>query len=225
MSIKDLINARYSARIWDKKPVSQEKIDYILHCAYKAPSKQCLYPYEIVAITDSPKGKAFKDELYWNDTWCSDGIRAESPKSKNKRYNGQYKAPLLLCWVNRDPFIRKEEWMEEQAIVDATVSSSFAMLAAEEQGLQTCFGKCHSIEWNNSLFGKEDKKFYIAVGIGYASEVEEDYNDPSLDMLIPVERDGEIDGYDTKNLPQHWSINKHTRRKDTPEYEEIVKYI
>ena len=171
--LKDIIYNRYSGRIWDEKSVDQKQISYILDCALKAPSKQCMYPYEIHVITDSQEGKDFKEFLFWNDTWCADGLRAnpEQVYSTDKRYNGQYRAPVLLCWTNRTPdlnisnesiaFKNKEDWAREQALVDATVSSSFAMLAAEELGLQTSFGRCHTEIWKNSVFGKDEKELYM----------------------------------------------------------------
>lgn len=233
--IRDLVNNRYSGRVWNlKRPIDQEKIDYIVDCAIKAPSKQCMYPYELHVITNSKQGKRFKSNLFWHDTWCADGLRA-NPKqidSKDKRYNGQYRAPILLVWTDRNPdlsispespaFQRKEPWAREQAIIDATVSSSFAMLAAEEQGLQTSFGRCHSEFWNKSVLGKGKKEFFIAVGIGYAPV---NPNDPGEDMLVPVERDGEVDGYDTKNMNQSWPVERHSQRNHIPSRDELVKVV
>jgi hypothetical protein len=232
--IRDLVNNRYSGRVWEDKPISQEKIDYIVDCALNAPSKQCLYPWELHVITDSKAGKEFKDYLFWNDTWCENGLRANpnGVYSKNKRYNGQYRAPVLLVWTDRNPdlsvspespaFHKKESWATEQALIDSTVSSSFAMLAAEEQGLQTSFGRCHSVEWRNSVLGKGNKEFYIAVGIGYAPV---DPNDPGEDMLVGVERNGVVDGFDTKNMNQNWPLERHSQRNHIPSRDELVKVV
>lgn len=232
--LRDIIKKRYSGRVWSDKPVIQEKIDYIVDCALSAPSKQCLYPYELHVITDSKSGKEFKDYLFWNDTWCEGGLRAnpEGVYSKNKRYNGQYRAPVLLVWADRNPdltvspesksFHKKESWTLEQAMIDATVSSSFAMLAAEEQGLQTSFGRCHSAEWKNSVLGAGVKEFYIAVGIGYAPV---DPNDPQQDMLVAVERDGEVDGFDTKNMDQSWPVERHSQRDHIPTRDQLLKIV
>lgn len=232
--IKDLVNNRYSGRIWENKPILQEKIDYIVDCALKAPSKQCLYPWQLHVITDSRAGKQFKDNLFWNDTWCTiNGGRTPPDEidSKDKRYNGQYRAPVLLVWTDRNPdskiskdslnFQKKENWSQIQAIVDATVSSSFAMLAAEEQGLQTSFGRCHPEKIENSVLGN-DKKFYIAVGIGYAPI---NPNDPGEHMLTPIKRNGEIDGFETKNMDQNWPVKNHSQRNHIPSRDHLLQII
>jgi nitroreductase len=235
--LRNIIDNRYSGRIWDKEVPGKTQLDYILDCAYKAPSKQSLYPYEIHVITNSKKGRKFKDFLFWQNTWCSSKGRIKDKTSLNKKYNGQYRAPILLCWTNRavtnmhthaDAKLFQggasnlHDNEHEQALVDATVSASFAMLAAEEQGLQTSFGRCHQEEWNKSVFGT-DKRFYMAVGIGYATASPSESHPNDGGMLTPIVRDGVADGWETKNLAQDY--NGPHLRDGRPARDALIKFV
>lgn len=227
--ILDLIKNRYSARKFTDQPIEQEKIEYIIECAYNAPSKQSIYPWTLYVLGESPTAKGFKEWLFWEDTWCYRGKRAllEARKSDDKRFNGQYKAPLLLMWGYRNISSKDHEghdyWKfyksgSRQDIMDITVSASFALLAAEELGLRTGFGGCHSDTYEDTPLGK-DINIVLALGIGYAEE------DNSLPMITPIERNGKMHGYDTKNMGQTYPIEHHCHRSIKPSKEQLVKYI
>lgn len=231
--IRDLVNNRYSARIWLDNPIEQEKIDYIIECAFKAPSKQSLYPWTMFVLGEDPKAKEFKNWLFWEDTWCYKGERAKpaGKHSNDKRFNGQYRAPLLLLWAHRDlnPEQHKDQhywehywpYAQQQNLVDMTTSASFALLAAEELGLRTCFGRCHSWEYTDTVLGEGRINVDLALGIGYAEE--HDYSQ-NLSSLWPVERNGRLEGYDTRNLDQNYPNPNHYRSKKPPA-ETLIKYI
>ena len=223
--IQDLINNRYSARKWLDKSIEQEKINYIIDCAYNAPSKQSLYPWTLYVLDESPKCKEFKDWLFWNDTWCYKGQRLaeQGQHSNDKRFNGQYKAPLLLLWAHRNLTNTEEDysqWIQQRNLIDITVSSSFALLAAEELGLRTCFGKCHSVEYTDTFLDKGTVNVGLALGIGYAED--DDNNDI---MLFPVTKDNQVQGYDTKNLNQNYPVYKHSTRKNKPDKNKLVRHL
>jgi hypothetical protein len=215
--ILDLLNKRYSARTFTNKSIEQEKIDYVINCAYTAPSKQCNYPWTLYVLDESPTSKEFKEWLFWEDTWCVDSERAQEKdrNSNNKRFNGQYRAPLLLMWALRGTG-PNPMWSD---IMDITVSASFAMLAAEELELKTCFGACHSISYKNTALGKEEVNVVLSVGIGYAEE------DNTIPMVFPIEKDSILQGYETKNLNQDYPIEHHTRRGRKPSKDQLIKYI
>ena len=224
----DVISKRYSARIWDDKDVEQSKVNYILDCAYNAPSKQCVYPYEILVLGNSEKAKTIKDWLYWNDTWCVDGERAvyKKRKSPEKRFNGQYRAPILLLWSfkpisdshkNSNHYNFHPKQLDVGHEVDMAVSASFAMLAAEEQGLATCFGRCHSVEMKHELL---TGTIPLALGIGYATPT------TKTDSIIePVYKDERLEGYDGRNTLQSFPIEKHDVRIRKPSFDKIIKVI
>jgi nitroreductase len=228
--ILDLIKNRYSARKFTDRPIEQEKIDYIIECAYNAPSKQSMYPWTLFVLGNSPTAKAFKEWLFWEDTWCYNGERAryEDRKSNDKKFNGQYKAPLLLMWAFRNPEIKNTDDYQHMKtyqprdladVRDITVSASFALLAAEEQGLRTGFGGCNSWSYVDTPLGKDEVNVIISVGVGYAEE------DDTVPMITPIERKLKLQGYDTKNLSQSYPIEHHCIRQLKPSKDKIVKYI
>lgn len=233
MSIKNLINNRYSARNFLDREIEQSKIDYILDCAVNAPSKQSLYPYKINVLGQGPESKKFKEFLFWEDTWCAPtGLRADENyfKSDNKRFNGQYRAPLLLLWTHNtldekthngtsyyNEYLKGEE---ENNLLDMTVSASFALLAAEELGLNTSFCKCHSYEYYDTILGAHTK-VGIGLGIGYA-ETDENHKGRMLD---PVYKNDKLQGYDTKNLSQDFPLKAHSARRRKPAVEDLIFYI
>lgn len=229
--LKDIINKRYSARIFNDTTIEKEKIDYILDCALNAPSKQSVYPYTIYVLGNSKKATKFKKWLFWHDTWCAAGHRADIVKKtpENTRFNGQYNAPLLFLYAHRElenlvhtPLEQTvHAYKQEADLVDMTVSASFAMLAAEEQGLRTCFGRCHSYEYVDTILGDGSVKIGMALGMGYASSV-----DDTSPMMIPVyNKKKKLQGYDTNNLEQSYPIEKHNARQNNPAVDKLFKFI
>lgn len=223
--LRDIIKNRYSARTFLDREIEQDKIDYILECATTAPSKQGLYPYKIFVLGTSEEAQKIKDWLFWENTWCVNGLRAvpEDKDSTNKRFNGQYKAPLVLVYVAYPPdavenhvhpdylkdFLKNSK---DKINTDATVSASFAMLAAEEQGLRTCFGKCHDEKLVSEKLGLKSKAV-IVVGMGYA----EDYTEEVEYMGQEVYKDNILQGYQPKNLPQNTVVPDHYDRQRKPD--------
>lgn len=231
--IQNLIKNRYSARNFLDTKIEQDKIDYILDCAINAPSKQSLYPYTINVLGTGKQSTEFKEFLFWEDTWCApSGERAdkEFEGGDNKRFNGQYRAPLLLLWTHKTLNSKQHQktnyWdqynlaAEENNLLDMTVSASFAMLAAEEMGLKTSFCKCHSYEYHDTVLGKH-AKVGIGIGIGYA---EADKNHKRK-MLDPVYKHEKLQGYDTKNLDQNFPLESHSSRRRKPGLSELITYI
>jgi nitroreductase len=230
--INDLIKNRYSARTWTNQEIDDYKTNYIVEAACNAPSKQSLYPWKLYILGDSEESKKFKEWLFWEDTWCVNGERAnpKDRKSPEKRFNGQYRAPLLLLWAHRDldPEKHKDEnywnyyraYTQEQNLIDMTVSASFAMLAAEEQGLRTSFGRCHSWEFEHKIFDGGKAIIGIALGIGYAEE-HKDYDT----MIYPVTKNKRLEGYETKNLSQNFPLKKHNIRKNKPDIKQITHAV
>lgn len=222
--LKNIIKNRYSARTFLDIEIEQDKIDYILECATHAPSKQGIYPYKIFVLGTSDKAQEIKEWLFWENTWCVNGQRAipEGKDSNNKRFNGQYKAPLVLIYVGYPPesvenhvsadylkdFLKNSA---DKINTDATVSASFAMLAAEEQGLRTCFGKCHDEKLVAEKLGIPSKAV-IVVGIGYA----EDYEGEAGILGQEVYKDGTLQGQQPKNLPQTTNVPDHYDRQRKP---------
>lgn len=227
--LKELIKNRYSARSFKDTPIESEKVNYILECALSAPSKQSLYPYEILVLHNSPAAIEFKNWLFWHDTWTNNGKRVD-PKNKTARttsFNGQYRAPLVFLYAYRTPSNLKHkpgDVAKNRSVLDSmdmAVSASFAMLAAEEQGLRTCFGKCHSDYYVNSLLGEGKISIGLALGIGYATSVG---NNKS--MVQPVfDNKKKVQGYDTNNLEQSFPLSRHNVRQNKPNLTKLYRFI
>lgn len=227
--IRNLINKRYSARFFNSSPVELEKVNYILECALNAPSKQSLYPYEILVLGNSNAANEFKNWLFWHDTWTNNGKRLDSKNKipKNTRFNGQYRAPLVFLYAYRVPTNLKHspgDLNKNRDVLDTmdmAISASFAMLAAEEQGLRTCFGKCHSDEYVNTPLGGGKIRIGLALGMGYAKSVTN-----SNSMLQPIFNNNKsIQGYDTKNLEQSFPLAKHNVRQNKPNKNKLFRFI
>jgi len=229
--LKRIIDKRYSARSFHNTVIEENKTNYILDCALKAPSKQGVYPYKIYVLGHSENAIKFKQWLFWHDTWCANKIRADKKNKKpdNTRFNGQYNAPLLFLYAHRVPYNlvhapleqTNAEWRQEADLIDMTVSASFAMLAAEEQGLRTCFGRCHSYEYVDTILGEGSVRIGMALGMGYADSVDNNSN-----MMTPVIGEtGQLQGYDTNNLEQTYPLKKHNCRRNKPNKNELFTFI
>jgi len=136
-----------------------------------SPSKQGKYDHEIYVITDSSEGKEIKKWLYWENTYCLDGVRGK-PGPGLRRYNGQVLAPIVLLWITKklQGYSDTNELESQRVRDDAIISATMAMIAAEELGLRTGFNSTiGKLEIEQKLkLNLENKTPVIAVGMGYA---------------------------------------------------------
>ncbi len=120
--IDDLFDAICTTRVFLDNPVPQTDIDAIINAANKAPSKNCLYPYRILALTNSEEAKKAKYHLYrycctteWdidkNDMLYYDFDRSTitSPKIHMIQCLRQIMAPLVLCFIGEFVDDKNEE--------------------------------------------------------------------------------------------------------------------
>lgn len=108
-----LIQTRQSVRDFQNKKVEQEKIDQISQAILQAPSSRGIYPCEFIFV----QNKELVNQL-------SEAKEHGSAFLKN--------APLALA-VIADPN-KADVWVE-----DASIACTYAMLAAVELGLATCW--------------------------------------------------------------------------------------
>lgn len=227
MSISTIIKKRITTKNWNDIPLEQHKIDYILDCATNAPSKQSLYNYRIVVLGNSEKAIDVKTWLFQSDTWCDNKGNRLGKASTMRNYNGQYKAPLVLVWLQKEQDYNKSNTnkklkrhqTQETDLVDITVSASFAMLAAEEQSLQTGFGRCHGVTELAKKLGYSGSRAELVLGIGYGTDHSLSDNH---DKLIVYNKKGNMMGYNDKNIPADAPGVK--RRANKPTMEELIHY-
>jgi len=203
--LKKQLSERFTAKWWDSILVDPTDLKYVLDCAYLAPSKQGRYNYNIYVLGNDEKSTAFKNWLYWENTWCLDKIRGKEGDGL-KRFNGQVLAPTVLMWVANDTGSETRD--------DCIVSASIAMCAAHEKNLQTGF---------NSCLGEKEISNYLSItghatvllGIGYATTDE-------LKSRPVYQNDLEV-GFDLSNTDP--SIVDHYNRIDKPKFSKLVKYL
>ena len=113
--LDSLFDSRHTVRLFLDEPVLENDVDKIITAAVKAPSKNCLNPYNIMVITDSVEGKKFKKHLCENvcvtiwdidkdkqvDSYDFDRSSITTPKIKNVQQLKQLEAPLVLAFVGQ----------------------------------------------------------------------------------------------------------------------------
>ena len=182
--LKELLEKRFTAKWWSEKPVEKYKLDYVLDCIKKAPSKNGKYDYDLFILGDSEKSKKFKQWLYWENTYCLDLKRAPGGPIGNRRYNGQVLAPIVLIWVTK--------YKHKDTEQDCVVSSTIAMLAAEEQNLYTGFNGCLGEEEIANKLGVKGNAV-IAIGLGYIDKMDSE-------VTRDVYKDDILHGFDIANV-------------------------
>jgi nitroreductase len=236
MDVLKILKQRYTTKLWLDTPVTDTQLDYVLQCAYLAPSKMAHHSHKIVALTDSVEGKAIKDWLFYEHTWAWDGypaydIPAGHQSTEDRDYNGQYHAPVVLIWLSELKDTRRvtvqkqirDEWVQYtvgtpdayQQRSDIYISATTAMLAAEEQGLNTGYGVCHHNKMVAERLGMPSYHAVVAMGMGYPAD--------TADSEVPVlDAEGRQLGLCVPNTPPgqpHWN------RDDKPTQTQMIKVI
>jgi hypothetical protein len=210
--LKDVLSKRFTAKHWDlEKNIEQSKIDYIIDCAYLAPSKLAARLHKIVVLTESFKATEIKNWLFYEHTHTTDGDRAKENGISLKMFNGQYRAPIVLAWLNPIDLpaqiqrtysgvtmsVNAPDFQQRQN--DIFISSMCAVAAAEEQGLNTGFGSCHDHSEVAKKLGVNGYLCPIVVGIGYARDMSKEESEHGV--LIPiVDHTDTIIGFDASNI-------------------------
>lgn len=211
----DVLKKRFTTKHWDhSKPISNDQLEYITDCIYMAPSKMAAHLHTCVVITDSEEGKKIKDWLFYETTWTGNGRLLEDGDQDTVRmYNGQYRAPVVIAWLNPinsaatdikvyggvTTKVHLPSFQQRQN--DIFISTMAAIMAGEEQGLNTGFGSCHDHKLVAEKLGFPDHECPIIVGFGYAedmTELEKEYG-----ILIPIfdpNNEETILGYDATNF-------------------------
>lgn len=209
--LKDLLSNRYTAKWWSDDSVDSEKLQYILDCTYLSPSKNGKWNYEVFVLGNNEKSISIKEWLYWENSYCIDGERLKEGPIGNRRYNGQITAPIVLVWVTKD---RNNEMFN-----DCMVSSTIAMMAAQEQGLQTGFNACQGQKDLAKKLNREESYAYISLGIGYIDNV--DGVDNSIQR--EVVKDNVRHGFDYGNVDV--SVTRGPNRDKKPDIGTLIKLI
>jgi len=211
------LERRFTAKWWQEQQLEADKIAAILKCAWLAPVKQGIYDFEIHVLTDSDRGKAFKEWLYYENTACLNRQRGlEGPGLR--RYNGQVLAPMVMIWLahthpsnnhgdETSDFIRVNN--------DCHVSATMAMCQAEELGVRTGFCGCLGGREIADKLNRPDHTAVVSVGFGYA--------EPDSEIQRKVYKDQVEIGFDLSNTSP--DIRTSLNRKDRPSKNSLIKYV
>lgn len=241
-NILELLKKRYTTKLWQDTPVTDAQLDYVLQCAYLTPSKMAHHSHTVIALTNSRQGIEMKDWLFYEHTWAWDGypayaLPANFASKEEKDYNGQYHAPIVLLWLSKltaeqritvNKKINNETLQYNVSTPDADqqrsdiyISATAAMLAAEEQGLNTGYGVCHHARMVAARLGMPQHYAVVAMGIGYPQPSNQ--INSMEDLAMPVlDKQGNRLGFCMANtLPgdPHWN------RDDRPSFVQMMKII
>tara|TARA_B100000214_G_C23643206_1_gene479405 strand:- start:11 stop:604 length:594 start_codon:yes stop_codon:yes gene_type:complete len=189
--LKDLLKTRVTTKWWSDKIVEDDKVEYVLDCIRRAPSKQLNYNFKVIIFDESKRCKEIKNWLYWEHTYCLNKIRGGKGEGL-KRFNGQVLAPIVIAWAS--------EKNDLEVIEDIMVSSTTALLAAEEIGLDTGFNGCLEAKELGQKIG--EPYVHMLLGMGYS-------DNKSGDNIRKVYKDGVEVGWDLDNGAQGECINNN----------------
>lgn len=213
--LKEHLKHRFTAKWWDPKPVEPEKINAVLEAAYLAPSKQGVYRYEILVVTDSEEGKKFKQWLYDENTWCFEGALTKDG-ADDKRFNGQVLAPVLLLYLSKKENHNDLEDLNLRNRVDTIVSATTAMCAAAELGLATGFNATFNGAEISKYLHRSDVVCTMMLGLGYATA------DQRVRRGI-YDQSGKRIGYDYSNTDPELEIDINRTQK--PKFNDLIKFL
>lgn len=132
MDFLKLCENRYSARAFDRnRPIPAEKMDLILEAARLAPTGCNAQQWKILLL-ESPEGLRQAEE-------CSTCV---------------YDAPavLLFCYDRTHPDSTVEINRVNVGLMNCTIAATHAMLAAKEQGIDSCWVCWFEEEKTRSIF-------------------------------------------------------------------------
>ena len=149
MDFKDVVRNRYSCKNYSSRKPEKEKLDAILEAGRLAPTAKNLQEQHIYVL-ESEEALAKVDLI----TPC--------------RYN----APVcLLVAFDRNNVYTYPGSQRKSGIEDATIVATHLMLAAADEGVDSCWLNCIDLEKARSEFGlPENEEVLMILDLGYAAE-------------------------------------------------------
>ena len=144
------LTSRSSVRSYDSTPVKKEDIDYILSCASTAPSAGNLEAWDVVVVTDEDARLNLADAGFGQEHLAT--------------------APVLLVICAN--YVRSMSKYGERGILyavqDATIASTYMMLAAQARGLHSCWtGAFDEDEARSALGLPQHIRPLVLLALGY----------------------------------------------------------
>lgn len=149
MKFLDLVKQRRSVRTYLNTPVEQEKIDYMLSCAQSAPSAVNKQAWKFYVLT------------------------GESLCEIKKTYDREWLKQAPLCIVitgNHDEAWHRAVDDKDHTDVDVSIAAEHIVLAAQEQGLASCWICNFDIAMcREQLALSENEEPIVILSLGYAA--------------------------------------------------------
>ena len=192
-SIHDLMTSRYTVRTFKSQDLKEEHLDQILGAGLLAPSKNKLFPYRIIVLTNSRKGKRLKQKLWSKYTICYHC--SETGDKIEQRINSILTAPVNIVFfldIKPEAFEKEEDLSKIRnrlifrAARDAMISATAMMLQAEQLGYGTAFtGANYSMnELKKQIEVPLENTYLVTLSIGYREEpsktIPKDYKYPKI---------------------------------------------
>ncbi len=160
----ELIQQRQSVRKYSSQPVEPEKITRILEVANRAPSAGNYQSFEIY-VARTPEKLRQLTASTWDQKFIADANIA-----------------LVIC---QNPSRCQYPGAEKFSLEDATIATTFAMLAITELGLATCWIGAFDPDAVARAMGiPESQKPVAILPVGYPGETPERTTRRSLSDLV-----------------------------------------
>lgn len=174
MEVFEAIKTRRSIRVYEDKPVEEDKLRKVLEAARLAPSAGNRQPWRFIVVTD-PK---IKEEL----RLAKEKLRPHPPKELFR--DPIRSAPIVIvgCALPSESFPGTDFWK-----IDVAIALQNLVLAAWEQGLGTCWiGVFHEEGEIKKILGiPEEARVVAMVTLGYPAEKKEPVTDRKpLDAIV-----------------------------------------
>ncbi len=162
--MNNLFLNRRSVRKFKDRPIEKEKLNRILEISLTAPSGRNKKPWELIVV--------------------------ENKKTLKKLTNARPETTSFLEKASLGITVIADTHVSGTAIEDASIVAAFVQLAAEEEGLKSCWGhalnkvnlKGEDVEENirNILNIPKEKRVLCTIGIGYGDEDKKPHNIENL---------------------------------------------
>lgn len=149
MEFSEVIKERYSCKQYDGRSVERQKLNAILNAGRLAPTAKNLQEQRIYVIEGEENLKKI-DEV----TPC--------------RYNA---GTCLLVAFNKDTVYTYPNSDRDSGIEDAAIVATHMMLAATDEGVDSCWVNCMDIEKTKAIFSLPDNEEVLMImDLGYAAD-------------------------------------------------------
>ena len=167
MTVLEAIRQRYSCRVYQDKPIEQEKLESIFEAARLAPSAKNLQDWRFVVVTD----EAAKHRL------------AEA--ANNQRFLAKAGAIIIACSIST------EVMRCGQAVgpIDVAIALEHIALQATALGLATCWiGSFYPDKVRPIVAIPEDVAIIELMAVGYPADSRKEPRRESIQEILCYER-------------------------------------